>query len=124
MESSQDTRSSFDNPSMTLRLGDTMDMTEIEQAVYGSNLARRSMVSRNQLLTQEHCRHLITVLDYPTDRAFLVEHPAFPTDLLWELAKTEESDFVLGFIIDHPNANAETKACVALRGYVDVSSWK
>jgi hypothetical protein len=124
MENDLTPRSSFDNPSMPLRLTDTQNMEEIEQAVYGSNISHASMVSRNPLLSETHCRHLITRMDHPMDRAFLVKSPSFPADLLAELALSEGSQFVLGFIVGHPNANDETRALVALRGHEDISGWK
>lgn len=99
-------------------------MEEIEQAVYSDNISHRSMVSRNPRLAEAHCRYLITRLDHPMDRAFLVENSSFPTDLLEDLANTEDNPFILGFIVDHPNANEETRVMVALRGHEDISSWQ
>lgn len=110
----------FDDP---LWLTTEITFEIINNAVYGNNLAKKAMASRNPLITEEHCRHLIKIFDYPVDRGLLVRNKAFPSDLLWELANSENNTLVLGFIATHKNANKETKVLAVLRGAEDVSSW-
>lgn len=103
----------FDDP---LNLISETNLELINRAVYGNNLAHKSMVAQNPLLSKEHCRHLIRILDYPFDRVMLIRNPVFPSELLLELSNTENDPYILGLITTHEMASDEAKVMAILRG--------
>jgi hypothetical protein len=95
-------------------LKDTNDMEAIERAVYGEDHLAHQYVGRNPRLTEVHCRRLITTLTDILDRAVLINNRLFPTDLLAELALSDEDPFILGVIATHPNIDEDTQIVLAL----------
>jgi hypothetical protein len=74
-------------------LGQTLDPHRINEAVYGNDVIAWSQVCQNPRITEARCRELIAKDRDERDRAFLIAHLSFPTDLLEELSLNDRHAF-------------------------------
>lgn len=106
----------------------TAHRPSIKKAVHSNNPLIYKKIVSNPRLEEEDCRYLLPFMaDSPMLRAILVEQASFPSDLLSELALSEEHPFVRHVIASHPNALPEDAVISVLRGTVDhaeyIQSW-
>lgn len=101
---------------MRQRLTNTKSMEEIQLAVDSDDPRVIRWVSKNQALSEEQFRQVLSKSIHEYDCARLVTNPSFPTTLLHEVAINSSSALVRGAIESHPNVREETKVICILRG--------
>ena len=93
----------------------TTDATQIAKAVASQDESVYRHLVWNPNLTEDDCRYILPFLTHPLDKVFLINREVFPADLLYELALTEDPEYIGNYIMVHKNSSREAKVVLALR---------
>lgn len=104
----------------------TSNQTFLDQVILNDRDGFETAIIWNPHLQLRHFRYLLAlpyVQSREIHRGAIVHNPAIPSDILSELALTEDNPFVLGIIADHPNTPEEDKVIAILSGAISADDY-